>query len=64
LGISIYTSGYWSLVKREDIRNEWLDILNKLSTNEDKLYILGNHGQRKEIDHEWLVKEFIKVHLN
>jgi hypothetical protein len=29
----------------------------------NKLCLVGHHGQTREINHEWLVDEFIRIHF-
>jgi hypothetical protein len=51
------------LVEESDHKGKWLDILDRLTVVDNKLYVCGNHGQLMEITHDKLIDEFIMIHL-
>jgi hypothetical protein len=38
-------------------------LLTHISFINDKLMFIGNHGELREINLDWLINEFVKIHL-
>jgi hypothetical protein len=62
-GIGYWIVSYCRLVDPTDWYLEWLGFTQQISFVNGKLVLLGRHGQLREITHEWLVDEFIRIHL-
>jgi hypothetical protein len=52
-GLSVYATMYYQYVpERADVKSEWVEILNSLGVINNKLCLVGHHGQTREINHE------------